>query len=591
LKNTLYTIFSLLSPQDKSKYLLISFLLTLLTFFEILSIASLGPFLQLALNPNFYLEKNYLNKIYNFFNFSKVNDLIIFLGFFLIASFIISSLLSILTNWKLISYIHNLGNRLSDRLYLHYLFQNRSFHLINDKSTLVKKINDVQTVVSNIFLPLLILISKLIIIFFIIIFLFFINPIITLNLLLFLVTFYYVFFQYIKKKIKKSSEEVNVSSLHKLKTLHESFSGIREIILSNLEHIFFNKFSKYNKIFHDRISKTIILSQIPKPILELISVILIVIFFMIMLIGFNKDLLSVIPIISIYALAGLRIVPSVQLIFQNITIIKGSISSFDSIKADIEKANDNLIVPCQEDNYRFTFNDKIIFEKVYYSYPLSKKKSVNNLNLEIKKKQFVAIIGPNGSGKSTIINLLSGILYSEKGSILVDGKILNEKTANSWRQNIGIVSQDFFLFDDTIFNNLTLGLKNVELQNIEKVIDDCKLSDLVKQLPLGLDTIIGNNGLFLSGGQRQKIAIARCLLKNPEIIIFDEATSALDLSSENIINEMINTLKGKKTIIVISHKNNSIKFSDLIYCIKNGEVADSGSYESLLNKNYFVNLK
>jgi HlyD family secretion protein len=591
LKNTLYTIFSLLSPQDKSKYLLISFLLTLLTFFEILSIASLGPFLQLALNPNFYLEKNYLNKIYNFFNFSKVNDLIIFLGFFLIASFIISSLLSILTNWKLISYIHNLGNRLSDRLYLHYLFQNRSFHLINDKSTLVKKINDVQTVVSNIFLPLLILISKLIIIFFIIIFLFFINPIITLNLLLFLVTFYYVFFQYIKKKIKKSSEEVNVSSLHKLKTLHESFSGIREIILSNLEHIFFNKFSKYNKIFHDRISKTIILSQIPKPILELISVILIVIFFMIMLIGFNKDLLSVIPIISIYALAGLRIVPSVQLIFQNITIIKGSISSFDSIKADIEKANDNLIVACQEDNYRFTFNDKIIFEKVYYSYPLSKKKSVNNLNLEIKKKQFVAIIGPNGSGKSTIINLLSGILYSEKGSILVDGKILNEKTANSWRQNIGIVSQDFFLFDDTIFNNLTLGLKNVELQNIEKVIDDCKLSDLVKQLPLGLDTIIGNNGLFLSGGQRQKIAIARCLLKNPEIIIFDEATSALDLSSENIINEMINTLKGKKTIIVISHKNNSIKFSDLIYCIKNGEVADSGSYESLLNKNYFVNLK
>ncbi len=591
MKNTLYTIFSLLSPQDKSKYLLISFLLTLLTFFEILSIASLGPFLQLALNPNFYLEKNYLNKIYNFFNFSKVNDLIIFLGFFLIASFIISSLLSILTNWKLISYIHNLGNRLSDRLYLHYLFQNRSFHLINDKSTLVKKINDVQTVVSNIFLPLLILISKLIIIFFIIIFLFFINPIITLNLLLFLVTFYYVFFQYIKKKIKKSSEEVNVSSLHKLKTLHESFSGIREIILSNLEHIFFNKFSKYNKIFHDRISKTIILSQIPKPILELISVILIVIFFMIMLIGFNKDLLSVIPIISIYALAGLRIVPSVQLIFQNITIIKGSISSFDSIKADIEKANDNLIVPCQEDNYRFTFNDKIIFEKVYYSYPLSKKKSVNNLNLEIKKKQFVAIIGPNGSGKSTIINLLSGILYSEKGSILVDGKILNEKTANSWRQNIGIVSQDFFLFDDTIFNNLTLGLKNVELQNIEKVIDDCKLSDLVKQLPLGLDTIIGNNGLFLSGGQRQKIAIARCLLKNPEIIIFDEATSALDLSSENIINEMINTLKGKKTIIVISHKNNSIKFSDLIYCIKNGEVADSGSYESLLNKNYFVNLK
>jgi HlyD family secretion protein len=591
LKNTIYTIFSLLSPQDKSKYLLISFLLTLLTFFEILSIASLGPFLQLALNPNFYLEKNYLNKIYNFFNFSKVNDLIIFLGFFLIANFIISSLLSILTNWKLISYIHNLGNRLSDRLYLHYLFQDRSFHLINDKSTLVKKINDVQTVVSNIFLPLLILISKLIIIFFIIIFLFFLNPIITLNLLLFLITFYYVFFQYIKKKIKKSSEEVNDSSLHKLKTLHESLSGIREIILSNLEHIFFNKFSKYNKIFHDRISKTIILSQIPKPILELISVILIVIFFMIMLIGFNKDLLSVIPIISIYALAGLRIVPSVQLIFQNITIIKGSISSFDSIKADIEKANDNLIVARQENNYRLTFNDKIIFEKVYYSYPLSIKKSLNNLNLEIKKKQFVAIIGPNGSGKSTIINLLSGILYSEKGSILVDGKILNEKTANSWRQNIGIVSQDFFLFDDTIFKNLTLGLKNVELKNVEKVIDDCKLSDFVKQLPLGLDTIIGNNGLSLSGGQRQKIAIARCLLKNPEIIIFDEATSALDLSSENIINEMINTLKGKKTIIVISHKNNSVKFSDLIYCIKNGEVADSGSYESLLNKNYFFNLK
>jgi ABC-type multidrug transport system fused ATPase/permease subunit len=283
------------------------------------------------------------------------------------------------------------------------------------------------------------------------------------------------------------------------------------------------------------------------------------------------------------------------MIFHNVSTIKGSMASLDSITTDLLQAiktvnnfNKELF---ENECHKFNFNKNIILKNVNFKYSKQRNKTLNNLNLEIKKNQFVGIYGKNGSGKSTVINLILGLidLKQEEGHFLIDNKNLKNADLVSWQKNIGYVSQDIFLFDDTILENILFGIehKNISSNRIDEVIHLANLEEFILGLPKKLDTKVGENGIFLSGGQKQKIAIARCLLKDPEVIILDEATSALDIESENNINQMLNKIIGKKTIIIVSHKKELLKKCNLIYYLKNGEVLDFGAYNKLLDNKIF----
>ncbi len=585
-------VFLILSFKDRLNFLLINCLFIFWSFFEILSISFLGLFLKISTDVQYFNQVNIINKLFSFLGVNNQELFIFMSASFLVLFMIASSLLGIVSNWKLVNYVSDISYTKSSALYNYYLTRPRIYHLINSKSQIMKKINaDFEIIIYQTFIPLINIFSKFFITLFIFIFILIINPLISSILILFFIFLYLIFFRFIKKNLRKNSVNINYNNQEKSKIINESFSGIKEIILSNNYNYFIEKYYSIIKKINLNSAEIIKLSQLPRGLAELISVIIVLIVFIILLKLFNNNLLQIIPLLGMYAFAGYKIIPAIQSIFQSISVINGSLASFDSIKNDLSLSSKIISLDEKSDKV-IHLNNKIFFSEVFFKFPEKNQNALEDINITINKNNFISIYGKNGSGKSTIINILLGLFPPSSGSIYVDQTKLDESNLVSWRKTIGLVSQDIFLFDDTIINNIIFGNENkLSTEEMQNIIEISGLESFVSNLPDKLNTIVGENGINLSGGQKQKIAIARCLAKNPEIIILDEATSSLDISSEKIISEMIKSYRNKKTIILISHKVNLIKDSDVIYFLEKGKIIDFGNYNNLIkNKNFVKNL-
>ena len=205
-----------------------------------------------------------------------------------------------------------------------------------------------------------------------------------------------------------------------------------------------------------------------------------------------------------------------------------------------------------------------------------------DLNFKIKKGEMVGIIGPSGAGKTTLVDILLRLFSPASGEILVDGKNIDQIAVSVWRKNVGYVSQDIFLKNDTICENIVFYGDDILMEDVERAAKFANIYDFIKTLPKGFDTVVGERGILLSAGQRQRVVLARALARKPKILILDEATSALDNESEKLIKESIDSLKGEITTIVIAHRLSTIMSSDKLIAIENGKVVEEGSSEELL---------
>ena len=228
------------------------------------------------------------------------------------------------------------------------------------------------------------------------------------------------------------------------------------------------------------------------------------------------------------------------------------------------------------------FKESIIFKDVSFSYPNTDKGTLKNININIPAKSSIAIVGESGAGKTTLVDLITLTNDFYEGEILIDNILSNKLNKSSWRNLIGYVSQDTLIFDDTIGNNISMWRKssNKDLRNAAR---QANILEFIDSLPDGFDTLVGDRGILLSGGQKQRIFIARELYRKPNLLILDEATSSLDSESEKSIQESIELLKGKITVIVIAHRLSTIKNVDQIYMLDKGNVVEAGTYQELIN--------
>jgi subfamily B ATP-binding cassette protein MsbA len=226
---------------------------------------------------------------------------------------------------------------------------------------------------------------------------------------------------------------------------------------------------------------------------------------------------------------------------------------------------------------------EIKIDKVSYTYPGTSKPALQNLELNIKKGETIAFVGPSGGGKSTLKDLISRMIDPTSGAVYFDGTDIRDYDLKGLRSKIGVVSQEVFLFNGTVRENITLG-KNYTQEQLVKAAEDACALEFINSLEDGFDTAIGENGVMLSGGQRQRISIARGILANPEILILDEATSALDNESERMVQAALEHLYKNRTTLIIAHRLSTIQIADRIYYIEDGMIVENGTHEELIKK-------
>jgi ATP-binding cassette, subfamily B, bacterial PglK len=311
------------------------------------------------------------------------------------------------------------------------------------------------------------------------------------------------------------------------------------------------------------------------------------------------DIVDVLPVIGIFSYAFIRLIPVVSSVIKSLQNIKYIMPAIDVIYSEFNQFNGEKKYNKSNKEQRYLFK-KVIFSSiklnsvVFFFGTKKKVNIINNLTLQIDKGQVIGISGPSGSGKTTLMNIVLGLLKPDEGRVLVNDKDIQEDLVG-WRSLIGYVPQSITLIDASIRSNIALGIEDDAIDNekIWSVLKEASLFEFVKNLPSQLDTFIGENGIRISGGQRQRLGLARALYHDPEVMVFDEATSALDVETEKRITGEIMKLSGKRTVIIVAHRISTIKECDVIYYMKGGEIVNFGTYNELkeLNIPGFMNDK
>lgn len=551
LKTFLSYFLSIVS-EFKIKFIILFFLIFIAVLLESLSIGIFLPLIMSLTNSEkikpflnfFFLEKySYSELLYIF---------CILLGLIFIAK---SVFLIFFNNYK-VRFSILITSFLSNKLLRTYLKQDYIFFKSKGTSYLHSRINEVfqfgtfSIILINLFVDFLLLF----IIFITLLYFYLINTILIFSALFF---FLYIYIYIVSEKFSNHSKDRFSKSVLRHKNISNILNSIRDIKINNLNNFYLKLFDKFNLDFLKITHKEDLYNPLPKLFLELL-LILSFSLFIIFSIFLGVDNNNLLTSLGIVALISYKLLPTTQKLIYNFIYFKNKSDLIRNLylitELDSKKENKKKYLK------KITLKKRIIISNLSFSYPTHKKRIINNLNIEIKKNTLVGIYGKSGIGKSTFVDLLSGLLKPSAGNILID----NSKkdilfNLDLWKENIGYVAQNIFLFDDTLINNITFGIKNINHSALKRAIKYSDLSDAISKLPNGGNTIIGENGFILSAGQRQRVGIARALYKQPKILIFDESTSNLDINSEEKIFTSLKKLSKKITIIIISHRLESLK--------------------------------
>lgn len=580
-------IFKLFNQNQKKDFLILLNCMLVVSILEMASLTVLLPILNIFLglksnfnNEQFLLFFDFFN--INFNNFSLVAFLIIFLIFF-----IAKVLFSIYVAWKNNNFIFNFINNISFSLYSKYLSQEYKDYSIKNTSELMRNIlREIDYFYLFLHSSTLIILES-IILFGIFCFLIYFVTYPTLISLLIISIVSLSYFFAVKKNFLTWGKDRQKIEENRIKYMQEGFASIKEINFFNRNFFFLKRFKNKNNQFYKITTNYNFLNSIPRLIFELFTIFMLASIFIFLIIS-GKSNQEIIKIVALFFAASFRIIPSVYRIFTCIQNLKYSQHAFSILFSDYNSIIQKKIFT------NFTgliFENNIKLNIKNYSYQNNEINfQLKNISLKIKKNEKIGLIGKSGSGKSTLISVLVGILRSNNIKLEVDKKLIYEpKDILKWQSIIGLIPQNINLLNESLKKNILFGLDENKYseKDIIKVLKLVKLFDLYKSLPNGLNYNISEKGLNFSGGEIQRIGIARALIFNPKILIFDEATSALDTFTENEILKDINNLQNK-TMVFISHRMNTLKFCDKIYLIDKGQIKDSGSFKKFNNRNYNV---
>ena len=384
-------------------------------------------------------------------------------------------------------------------------------------------------------------------------------------------------FQISGKKIKANQGQVQEGRAELTHNLAEGLSSHKVTKAFNLQKFVMERYERSQDYYFKFQMKTTKVEEIAHPIVELIGAIAFSLVIVFAYYRIKSGAMTVGDFIQFVAALALLMDPIRKYSQANVKLGQG-LAAADRI---------NQILDLEEEVDRGTyeiksFNDEIAVNNVTFGY--GEADVLKDFSLKVKKGQKIALVGLSGSGKSTLINLLLGLYPLSKGSITIDGRSLSDIKLKELRKRFGLVSQDIFLFHDTIRENLTIG-GTFSDEEIQRALEVSYASEFVSKLPQGLNTVVGDRGAKLSGGQQQRLTIARAFLQNTDILLFDEATSALDNESEKVVQRALESIAGNKTVIAVAHRLSTIQDYDRIFVLKDGRLVEEGTHNELMSNN------
>ena len=403
------------------------------------------------------------------------------------------------------------------------------------------------------------------------------------KLLLFLLVVFgilsFLIIKVLKPRLAKLGEK-NQSIQSKIaKWRIQAIYGIKDVKVLHREAFFADNYEQSGKVGAGYAERHAVLNNLPRLLIETVFMAS-VLGYIVLYISFGKDASSLVPMLTTFAIAAIRMMPSVNRINTYLTDISFFRPCLDYVYEnmninEISRRTNQTLQPADRSK-KMQLQDCIALKDIVYAYPNTDKLIFDKANMIVPYGKSVGIMGPSGAGKSTIVDILLGLLKIREGSITCDGVNIFDNYP-AWLAQIGYIPQSIYLIDESIRNNIAFGIAEEEIDDnhIWQALEEAQLKEFIKGLPEGLDTAMGDRGIRISGGQRQRLGIARALYHNPEILVFDEATSALDNETEAAVMEAINSFHGRKTMVIIAHRLNTIEKCDIIYKVDGGKIVET----------------
>lgn len=388
-----------------------------------------------------------------------------------------------------------------------------------------------------------------------------------------------VMFKVLKPRLNKLGTTNQAIQSRIAKWRIQAIYGIKDVKVLHREAFFADNYESNGKIGARLNQKYAVINAMPRLLIESIFMVSIL-GYLIVCVAAGDDMKQMIPTLTAFGLAAVRLMPCVNRINTYLTDISYFRPCLDYVYEnmninEISKKTNQTLLPVDETK-TMQLRNKIELKDIVYAYPNTDTLIFNHADMEIPYGKSIGIMGPSGAGKSTIVDILLGLLKVHEGQILCDGDNVFDNYP-AWLAQIGYIPQSIYLVDEPIRNNIAFGIADDEIDDnrIWQVLEEAQLKEFIQTLPEGMDTTIGDRGVRLSGGQRQRLGIARALYHNPEILVFDEATSALDNETEAAVMEAINSFHGKKTMVIIAHRLNTIEKCDIIYKVEGGKITQT----------------
>ena len=571
-----YNLWQFLNKRRKIQFLLLVILMLVGSLAEIISIGLTLPFLASISSPDLILEYDFIKYLRIFIDIDSIENIILLFTALFIGAAVLSGAIRFFLNFSLIRFSFGIGADFNKRLYLNTLFiPYEEFKMQNSSEYASSILKKSENTVTGVLLPILYLINSALVISSVVILLIKVDPMIAFSIFASFGLLYLIITLYFQRRLKANGAIISKCSSDVIKNIQEGYGNIRNVILDQKHKYYLNIFHRNDIQLRRAYAESEFISSNPKFILESLGMIIIAILAYDISINSSNSASISIPLIGTFAIAAQRVLPLVQQAYNAFSRIRSSQASHNDVV--------NLLrikVPSEEFlGSSLKFKERLLLKEVSFGYKKSNS-ILNKVSLEVFKGETVGLIGKTGTGKSTLLDIMLGLIFPSSGEVYIDDSILDDSNIFGWYKNVAQIPQRIYLADETILKNIALGEDEREI-NIEKVKRAAKIAEIHEEImnfSKGYSSITGENGSRLSGGQIQRIGIARAIYSNKKFLVLDEATSALDFETEKRIMANIKNLKNVTTIMV-AHRLSSLKECDRIFKIDSGKLSNVSDKE------------